>query len=396
MPSQKYDDTYPGIQYFGAWRIGGVAAEYQRTTHVAEKAGSRLSIIFEGTSIGVYGTITLSEAISQYSIDNASPLIFQAPSRSSTEYGKLFYQSPILSDGEHTLVVTSLSDNTFYLDFLTIAVEETSPSASTSTPQNTTQTVTEKAVIPTLFTTTLLSSSPPASLPNFNPSNIGSNTDQLGPPMGLTSDSPSSPTIAINHITSMNTTLHNPQLYSTPTSGLQTPTQLPNAINFPPSDSQPSNRILIGAIIGGAIAGALIISCVIAFFWRYRQRSVKHAVLPISRVRRSRNGSFASLFGSPVDERRPPQDGEIIPFVDTSSLSGPRNIQDADLMTSTLNNGHVRKSSYHSSPTTTYAPPMTFLVLDLGARSLFPGGPLGTTNDPAPPAYRRTFEIPEV
>lgn len=94
-----------------------------------------------------YGDVRASETPqSSYSIDGGSPTIFKGAAGVLTEPGTLFYTSPSLSNGQHTLTITNLNDtNTLFIDYFIVVTTGTA-SASTSssqivvTPSGTTQT----------------------------------------------------------------------------------------------------------------------------------------------------------------------------------------------------------------------------------------------------------------
>lgn len=45
------DDTDPNVLYSGGWISGGVAEEFNQTTHGTYAGGSRVMFMFNGTSI---------------------------------------------------------------------------------------------------------------------------------------------------------------------------------------------------------------------------------------------------------------------------------------------------------------------------------------------------------
>lgn len=74
-----------------------------------------------GTSVAVYGTINPSGSRpkSTYVIDNGSAYTYTAPDADDFVYSVLFYQSPTLSDGQHTLVVTDTHNfSAFLVDYI--------------------------------------------------------------------------------------------------------------------------------------------------------------------------------------------------------------------------------------------------------------------------------------
>ncbi|KAG6907027.1 hypothetical protein DXG01_010862 [Tephrocybe rancida] len=101
-----------------------MSEENDITTHGTEGLGATATLRFSGTGIAVYGTIPNSTVsrVSAYTLDGSSPVTVTRSNRGDTPlYQQLFYQSPRLKDGNHTLIVTAVSGaSTFYLDYFRI------------------------------------------------------------------------------------------------------------------------------------------------------------------------------------------------------------------------------------------------------------------------------------
>jgi hypothetical protein len=70
---------------------------------------------------------------SAYSIDNGPPHVFTPNQTDSAHYAAKFYQSGLLSDTEHTLIVTSLVNyGLFYLDYIVVVTAREASSSSVS------------------------------------------------------------------------------------------------------------------------------------------------------------------------------------------------------------------------------------------------------------------------
>ncbi|KAF5376120.1 hypothetical protein D9615_007671 [Tricholomella constricta] len=129
------DDTDAMVKYSGYWFVAGVLEGNQATSHGTQNKGATALLTFTGTAISVYGTITeahqdVSSRVSTYSIDGAGLTTFTSPQPKSILYKQLFFQSPQLPHGQHTLVVTAgTGDAPFWLDYF----EVYNPSASTRT-----------------------------------------------------------------------------------------------------------------------------------------------------------------------------------------------------------------------------------------------------------------------
>ncbi|PFH49426.1 hypothetical protein AMATHDRAFT_4940 [Amanita thiersii Skay4041] len=123
------DDRDNNIMYAGGDWIAGFKqgiSEYKRTVHSTNHSGSRLAYAFRGTSISAFGTLgNLSNSSvppsGNFIIDNSPAVSFQTHPVDTTLYRQMFFQSPDLSDGLHTLLMTVSSDQvTFWLDYLMV------------------------------------------------------------------------------------------------------------------------------------------------------------------------------------------------------------------------------------------------------------------------------------
>lgn len=86
-----------------------------------------------GTSIAVYGTLihTTREVVSTYTLDASRPATFTAPhwtpppNASTSRAQQLFFRSPVLPDGRHTLLVTGVvADSGFWVDYFNVTGRE--------------------------------------------------------------------------------------------------------------------------------------------------------------------------------------------------------------------------------------------------------------------------------
>ncbi|KAJ7574070.1 hypothetical protein C8J56DRAFT_477498 [Mycena floridula] len=143
MVSVVLDDTDPSIQYSGNdWVVGGGPGEFMGTTHGTVASDSEIKIPFSGTAIQVYGTVTATggafpDPISTYSIDNGPATFFSLNSTGLTSNPTMmcFFNSPPLSDGNHTLnICSTVAGSRFWFDFAVYTVGPGSAaSISTST-----------------------------------------------------------------------------------------------------------------------------------------------------------------------------------------------------------------------------------------------------------------------
>ncbi|CAA7262667.1 unnamed protein product [Cyclocybe aegerita] len=126
------DDRDPAIVYSKPplydWntRSYGGFWEYMGTTSLTTRKGATATFSFDGTSVSVYGTVTVNASLyptSSYTIDGGEPVFYtpQRPEDRSREmYRTPFFRSPELSAGRHTLVIRNEVDGGLYwLDYLT-------------------------------------------------------------------------------------------------------------------------------------------------------------------------------------------------------------------------------------------------------------------------------------
>ena len=80
----------------------------------------------KGTGVGVYGTVSpvgnFNAPPCSYSVDGGRATTQVATMINSTQYHVLFFQSAKLTEGSHTLVITTLPEvfNTFWLDYFAV------------------------------------------------------------------------------------------------------------------------------------------------------------------------------------------------------------------------------------------------------------------------------------
>ncbi|KAJ6511168.1 hypothetical protein C8R45DRAFT_1162721 [Mycena sanguinolenta] len=123
------DNSNPLVQYSapGGWFASGKAPEFGATTHASATPGDTATLVFEGISIGVYGTIVpnFGHSSLNFSIDGVDIGFYQAPVVPTATQNQLFWKSSIFSEARHTLVVTVNHTSmhgtsripTFFLDY---------------------------------------------------------------------------------------------------------------------------------------------------------------------------------------------------------------------------------------------------------------------------------------
>ncbi|KAK7686038.1 hypothetical protein QCA50_010850 [Cerrena zonata] len=111
------------LHYNGSWTLDtndrtGLTA----TTHTANETGAQMSVAFNGTSVIVFGIVHQSNGTvptANYSIDGAEPTTLSLPFSSHNIPNQQFFQSALLTQGEHNLTITVVSNTSSYtLDYL--------------------------------------------------------------------------------------------------------------------------------------------------------------------------------------------------------------------------------------------------------------------------------------
>lgn len=155
------DSNTAQITYKGDWFPTAGLSEFNYTSHGTLEDGATATLVFNGTSVAVFGTIDTTEgnSTSTYVLDGSTvPSIFTPNLTSTVLYEQLFYQSPILPDGQHTLVVTFAgSAAPFWLDYFSYTCPYASTPTATPTP---TLTATPMATPSPSFTATVTVTAP--------------------------------------------------------------------------------------------------------------------------------------------------------------------------------------------------------------------------------------------
>lgn len=129
------DDTDNQLKYTGNWTELGEDGDFRHTKH-GGNTSSTLQFTFQGTAISVHGRVNNGTGNTQgtFSIDGSSPTTFTAPPQSTISYNKEMFANSNLSPGQHTLIVTSQTDDLLWIDYLLVqpGSATTSPNASTN------------------------------------------------------------------------------------------------------------------------------------------------------------------------------------------------------------------------------------------------------------------------
>ncbi|KAJ7506930.1 hypothetical protein B0H11DRAFT_2272160 [Mycena galericulata] len=106
------DDRHPSITYAGSWTGAGTLEEFNTTTTFSTTQEATASFTFVGTSITVYATVAAinpPQASLNFAIDNNSTLTgsYTPPGNMTADiHHTALWESPTLSNGTHTLVIT--------------------------------------------------------------------------------------------------------------------------------------------------------------------------------------------------------------------------------------------------------------------------------------------------
>ncbi|PFH47926.1 hypothetical protein AMATHDRAFT_66502 [Amanita thiersii Skay4041] len=138
-----YDNEDPNVQLSGSWKPLGGETEFNGTTSLTTQPGASAKFTFEGSFVAVYGTVEPvsytngTSLITTYSLDGSAPQQYNGTSVASTltapTFNQLFYESPVLEDGPHELVVKYEGAGLrFYIDYFLVTPPLRSLSNSSS------------------------------------------------------------------------------------------------------------------------------------------------------------------------------------------------------------------------------------------------------------------------
>lgn len=176
------DSDATQITYTGDWFASTSPSEFNHTSHGTRDEGATATFVFNGTGVAVFGTIepTDGNPTSTYVIDGSIiPSTFTANSTSTPLYQQLFYKSPTLQAGQHTLVVTSTGDPIFSIDFISYS-KPADPSLTTmATPSNSAVAMSSTSVPVPAVTATVTVSVPLASATTGSTSGLRPGNDTV-------------------------------------------------------------------------------------------------------------------------------------------------------------------------------------------------------------------------
>ncbi|KAK1218139.1 hypothetical protein PQX77_019182 [Marasmius sp. AFHP31] len=171
---QRVDDTDSRLVYTPPekWHTAGVEAEFMRSTHWTTTADAQMtfqfkgrsffsrfepqSILFDasGTKVSVFGTISSNvpqpATLNLFSVDDREPVSRSVAAQKPAVYKQLFFSSPTLDDGVHTLTMkVTVNDSQTFIDYLEFEPSQpSSMSSSSSSSSNSPSSSTSGVPIP--------------------------------------------------------------------------------------------------------------------------------------------------------------------------------------------------------------------------------------------------------
>ncbi|CAA7262048.1 unnamed protein product [Cyclocybe aegerita] len=345
--ARRVDDRDPAIIYStappGQWDWAsssggfpwGAPEEYMGTTTLSRRKGARATFSFVGSSVQVYGTISINvtvSASSSYAIDGGAPTFYTAPVVSQITYQTPFFQSRPVSPGRHTLVIQNEADEAwFWFDYIAYTPADETPTSPTN----------PSAPSPTSTSTS--ATAPPATQIHgassaSSPSSSGDAATGISP----SSQSPSSSSFSSNSRSGVPTSL------------------------LPQPDAQNSGSNNTAAIIGGSIGAAIVIAVLSGVLvWmcmRQRQRRMIDAQTTINANPFTDPKANAPLVypvsdTSEIQPVSPPEAGFARPYHDGSNTSVTPFFADSSVPATTPTSAKSPTEPSRNSRTTFYDPP---------------------------------------
>ncbi|KAI9059990.1 hypothetical protein FKP32DRAFT_1679281 [Trametes sanguinea] len=280
------DDSDPNVVYSGDWGVSNTQYAWHGTLHAASEEGATASLTFKGTWISVVGgggdTNQFGYPSTSYVIDgkNYKTLQTGADASHDTYFDNVtMFTSPTLDAGEHTLVITNLNGtkpNTFWLDYFWYPALDDASDGSDAGSSSTHETTSQASRTSATSHSTTSSSSTAAT--SFSTSSSTSNSSMSS---SATTSSGSSSSTSSSSLASSSS--------STATGASSIPSAVPGSdsvsASLPvPSQTAGNDKDLsvgasgrsqnVGAIVGGAIGGAVFLAllAILAVYLYLRQR----------------------------------------------------------------------------------------------------------------------------
>ncbi|KAF4616781.1 hypothetical protein D9613_008870 [Agrocybe pediades] len=149
-----FDDRSPFIHYSPGWsERGEQGMDFDGTTMGTNTPGADATLVFNGTTINVFGTIQSDDEdqsdhipapTSSYSIDGGSQALFTPPNifQNTTQHNVTFFQATGLAPNvSHTLVITMQNKGALFLDWIQVNSTLELPAGILPTTNSTTSNV---------------------------------------------------------------------------------------------------------------------------------------------------------------------------------------------------------------------------------------------------------------
>ncbi|KAF8163829.1 hypothetical protein B0H34DRAFT_340696 [Crassisporium funariophilum] len=154
--SNNADDTDPGFSYSGNWQtLTGSTRQWQGTVHSTTQSGASATFRFVGTAARVYFTVPAGSgsSMADISLDGVTRTVSKT-SHSDNFYDDLWFDSGLISNTQHTVVVTNRgSDGGTPLQFDRIAFDGTIIAPPSPPPAPVAPTTTRSVVVTRTTTT---------------------------------------------------------------------------------------------------------------------------------------------------------------------------------------------------------------------------------------------------
>jgi len=231
------DDQDPTLVYGSGWtHYQAPSQHYNNTSSLSRSSGSTVALQFNGISIALYGSPGPNTTIAFTTVvDGGSSAQTNIPTPTTQLYRQLFFQSPPLSAGNHSFLLTNAIDGDWlWLDYFNITTDIT-----TDLPGSTSSTVSAQVTSSTVS--------------------------------AQVTSSTVSAQVTSSTVSAQVTTTTLPQSTNQPQNNTSTQSSSNNtqsSSNFPP----------IAAIVGGTLGGIAVI-CVLVFGFLYlrRRRRRRHS-----------------------------------------------------------------------------------------------------------------------
>ncbi|KAJ7307760.1 hypothetical protein DFH08DRAFT_1088566 [Mycena albidolilacea] len=263
------DDRDPRIAYTPAWRQFVSENDFQHTSSESTNPGDSFSFQFEGSAIQLYGglnTFDADSAVTSITLDGGAPFTYTAPNPIPATTNNRLYHAEGLSADTHTLVVTSTSTHTAWMDYFLVTPHPASSSGGTTSPPppsspgtTTGTTVTTDRSGATVTVTNTPVSRPPGSSSKFSGSGASVVSHTSGGSIASALATGSNATSAAAPII---------------------PSGSSSDTNSPPvsAQSKSKSKTPTGAIAGGVLGALLFLALLAACFFLRRRRHARREV----------------------------------------------------------------------------------------------------------------------